>query len=85
MHAEVEAMTNAQKAGVRGGDGMLEIQGKKMCPYCKGDVKKLGTQMELDSLTILDADGSIYVFNKDEMKPVKDGGLGYNDAKINGH
>lgn len=29
MHAEVEAMTNAQKAGVRGGDGMLEIQGKK--------------------------------------------------------
>ena len=85
MHAEIEAMTGAKGRGVKGGDGILEIKGKNICPYCKGDVKKLARQMDLNSLTIIDADGSIYKFDKKGLLPVKEGGMGYKKAKVHSH
>lgn len=70
-------MLQAKKAGLRGGKGSLEVSGKLICPYCKGDIKKMAIQLELEELTIRDANDSVYKFNKSDLAPVKKGGKGY--------
>ncbi len=77
MHAEIDAMNKAKLDGVKGGDGILKVEGKVLCPYCKGDVKNMARIMELDSLTIHDADGKVHTFVGDELKSIKEGGKGY--------
>ena len=59
MHAEFGAMFQAYEAGLRGDHGVLVIQGMMACPYCKGDVKTLARSLQLDSLTVHDANGAI--------------------------
>jgi hypothetical protein len=83
MHAEIDAMTQAYDTGVKGGHGVLKIDGPlNMCPYCKGDVKTMARKLNLDSLTIIDADGTKYFFDKKGLNKIKDGGMGYKKAKV---
>jgi len=78
MHAEIDAMIQAQKQGLKGGIGILKVDGRIVCPYCKGDIKKMAQRLRLEKLTIIDADEKIYVFKgENELKPVKNGGKGW--------
>ena len=61
---------------------VLKIDGpKNLCGFCKGDVKTLARQMNLDSLTIIDADGAEYFFDKKGLNKIKEGGMSYKQAK----
>jgi hypothetical protein len=79
MHAEIGAMIQAKDAGISGGTGLLEIQGLNVCaPYCRGDVKSIARALGLESLTVKDADGTIYHFpTKQSLQPIKNGGQGW--------
>lgn len=78
MHAEIDAMIQAQKKDLEGGIGILKVTGKIVCPYCKGDIKKMAQRLNLEKLTVIDADGKIYTFTgENELKPVKNGGRGW--------
>ncbi len=79
MHAEIGAMIQAKDAGIRGGAGRLEIEGMTVCaPYCRGDVKTMARSLDLDSLTVKDADDTIYNFpTRQSLQPIKDGGQGW--------
>jgi hypothetical protein len=79
MHAEIGAMIQARDAGIRGGAGLLEIQGRNGCTnYCRGDVKTMARLLELDRLEVKDADGTIYNFpTPQSLKPIKQGGQGW--------
>lgn len=83
MHAEIEAITTIKTQGASGGTGVLIVKGKNICPYCKGDVKNLARQMDLDSLKIIDADGTEYLFDKKGLNTIKNGGMSYKQAKQN--
>lgn len=83
MHAEIEAITTIKAQGVSGGTGVLIVKGKNICPYCKGDVKKLAQQMNLDTFKIIDADGTEYLFDKKGLNTIKNGGMSYKQAKQN--
>jgi hypothetical protein len=76
MHAEIGAMLQAMDAGIRGGAGLLELQGKNVCAnYCRGDVKTLARLLELENLKVKDADGTIYNFpSRESLQPIKNGG-----------
>jgi len=78
MHAEIDALLQAQKALLRGGVGVLTVEGIIVCPYCKGDIKKMAQQLALEELIVIDADGKIYNFKGgNELKPIKKGGKGW--------
>jgi hypothetical protein len=79
MHAEIGAMMQAKDAGIRGGAGLLQVQGKNVCAnYCRGDVKILARLLELDRLEVKDADGTIYNFpTPQSLQPIKYGGQGW--------
>lgn len=83
MHAEIEAMSKVRSKGGTGGHGILIIKGKNTCPYCKGDIKTFARQMNLDSLKIIDADGTEYLFDKKGLNTIKNGGMSYKQAKAN--
>jgi RHS repeat-associated protein len=83
MHAEIEAMTTVKGRTNGGGHGTLTIKGKNACPYCKGDIKTLARQMNLDSLRIIDTDGTEYLFDKKGLNTIKNGGMNYKQAKQN--
>ena len=84
MHAEIEAMLSAKNKFVTDdAQGTLIVKGKILCPYCKGDVKTLARQMNLNSLFIIDADGTEYLFDKDGLEKIIDGGMNYKKAKQN--
>jgi hypothetical protein len=75
MHAEIEAMLQAYDAGLRGGHGRLVIRGMRVCPWCKGDIKTIARHLELQSLTVVDDDGTIIEFGEPtDFLPVKQGG-----------
>ena len=79
MHAEIGSMKQAIDGGVRGGEGVLVVQGKVVCqPYCTGDVKTMARALDLDKLTVLDDDGLLYHFpDPQSLQPVKRGGQGW--------
>lgn len=78
MHAEFAAMFQAYQQGLRGGHGSLVIAGIAACDYCKGDVKTMARALQLDSLTVQDADGCIVEFRSpQDLLPVNQGGKGW--------
>lgn len=79
MHAEFGAMLQAYDEGIRGGHGLLRIDGIKVCPWCKGDLKVLARAMSLEGLTVYDADGTTIEFvQPQDFLPVKRGGKAWN-------
>jgi hypothetical protein len=75
MHAEFGAMLQACDAGLRGGDGKLVVEGIKICPWCKGDIKTLARELRLQSLSVVDADGvRIEFLAPDDFRPIRQGG-----------
>jgi hypothetical protein len=78
MHAELAALFQAYQQGLRGGHGELVIQGIAACDYCKGDVKTIARALQLDSLTVHDADGCIIEFlSPKDLLPLSQGGKGW--------
>ncbi len=79
MHAEIGAMIQAKDAGIRGGAGLLEVEGKTICAhYCRGNVKTMARVLELDRLEVQDADGTISLFpTPQSLQPIKHGGQGW--------
>jgi len=80
MHAEIEAMTKAQNAGLSGGRGILTIEGQSACPYCKGDIKTMGRALNLDEL-VVNNNGKSITFNREELNTIKKGGKGWSGCK----
>jgi hypothetical protein len=79
MHAEFGAMFQAYEEGLRGGHGQLTISGLIACPWCKGDVKTLARKLQLESLTVTDADGTVVRFESPaDFLPVRQGGKTWN-------
>lgn len=75
MHAEFGAMFQALTAGIRGGKGLLTIEGMICCPWCRGDIKTLARALQLESLIVHDADGSVIEFTRvGDFLPVRQGG-----------
>jgi hypothetical protein len=75
MHAEFAAMLQAYDAGLRGGHGKLTVRGAMVCPWCKGDIKTMARHLRLESLTVLDDDGSVIEFKEpSQFLPIKQGG-----------
>jgi cytidine deaminase len=75
MHAEFGAMFQAYSAGIRGGHGVLAIDGMPCCPWCRGDIKTLARALQLETLTVRDADGSIMKFETPrDFLPIRQGG-----------
>jgi cytidine deaminase len=75
MHAEFGAMFQAFTGGIRGGRGVLTIQGIKCCPWCRGDIKTLARAMQLDALIVHDANGAVIEFlSASDLLPIRQGG-----------
>lgn len=72
--AEVGAMHQALEAGVSGGEATLRVKGDlTVCRACRGDVKTMARKLGLEKLTVVDADGKVYSFVGDELKPLPQG------------
>ena len=50
MHAEIDAMSQAKNAGLKGGTGTLTVTGKNVCPYC--------TQLDMTDFCVRDGNDS---------------------------
>ena len=79
MHAEVGAMFQAYEAGLRGGQGMLRVDGIVICPWCRGDIKTFARLLGLERLSVRDANGVMTEFEKpNDFLPVRQGGKAWN-------
>ena len=73
--AEVGAMFQAHQSGQRGGDAKLRVRGDWCAsPATRSDIKLLGRWLQLEKLTVVDADGSTRTFSGREFLPVAAGG-----------
>jgi hypothetical protein len=78
MHTEFGAMFQAHQRGLRGGHGNLIIGGLVSCSYCKGDVKTMARALQLSSLTVREANGSVISFGSpQDLLPMAQGGKGW--------
>ena len=75
MHAEVGAMYQSYVTGNQGGTGVLVIERLEACRNCRGAVKKMAIQLNLDVLEVFDKKGH-YIFRKEtgDFRPVDKGG-----------
>lgn len=74
-HAEIGAMNQSYKSGRRGGHGVLMVESKEMCGYCKNDIKKMAMLLDLDSLEIHELDtGRVVNLSRKDFPNVGDGG-----------
>ena len=78
MHAEIDAMLQAHDKGIRGGKGILTVEGKEICPYCKRSIKNMAKQLGLDELIIQEkVTGKTYPFKGRDLNKIRDGGKGF--------
>ena len=64
-HAEVGSMNQSFMSGNRGGVGLLYVDGKDICRFCKVDVKKMALNLELEKLLVIEeSSNNFYFFSK---------------------
>ncbi|MFC0432206.1 RHS repeat-associated core domain-containing protein [Kutzneria buriramensis] len=56
-HAEGDAFGQAARAGVRGGNGTLYVDGLDPCGYCRSSLAGYAKNLDLDTLTVVGPDG----------------------------
>lgn len=74
-HAEVGSMGQSFAEGNLGGNAVLNIFGKDACTFCLSDVKRMGLELRLDSLTVHQPSGTVKFMGPNDFAPVKKGGL----------
>jgi filamentous hemagglutinin len=63
-HAEVGAIQQAHEAGVaKGADMVMEVNGLRVCDYCKSDIPAMAEKAGLNSLKIINTDDKGVVKN----------------------
>ena len=78
MHAEIDAMIQSYDKGHRGGTGILTVEGKDICRYCKRSLKNMAQHLELDEFIIHEkTTGNTYKFNGTDLNKVREGGKGF--------
>ncbi|WP_440130194.1 cytidine deaminase-like fold-containing protein [Trinickia symbiotica] len=78
MHAEIDAMMQAHDAGLRGGTGVLTIEGLPVCDFCKRSLKNMANHLELDEFIVHEkVTGKMYSFTKADLRKVREGGKGF--------
>ena len=80
MHAEIDAMMKAKNAGLRGGTGVLTVDGLPVCDYCRRSIKNMAKALGLDKLIVVEkSSGNVYTWSGGDFNTMKMGGLGWKD------
>ncbi|WP_425220252.1 RHS repeat-associated core domain-containing protein [Salmonella enterica] len=83
MHAEIDAMMKAHDKGMRGGKGVLTVEGLPVCDFCKRSLKNMAQHLGLEDFTVHEkSTGLTYRFKGNDLHPVRKGGKGFKGCGI---
>ncbi|EAA8091067.1 hypothetical protein AE457_004839 [Salmonella enterica subsp. enterica serovar Amsterdam] len=83
MHAEIDAMMKAHDKGMRGGKGILTVEGLPVCDFCKRSLKNMAQHLGLEDFTVHEKyTGLTYRFKGNDLHPVHKGGKGFKGCGI---
>ena len=83
MHAEIDAMSQAKKAGHLGGKATLMVDGLPVCGSCRPAVLEYAKSMGITELEVHElSTGKVYRFVGDDIQMVKNGGKPWKKAEV---
>jgi len=83
MHAEFDAMMEAYDKGFRGGKGVITIEGRDLCDFCKRHIKNMALHLKLSEFIIHErTTGLTYTFIGDDLKTMREGGKGFKGCGV---
>ncbi|MBB5018568.1 RHS repeat-associated protein [Chitinivorax tropicus] len=81
MHAEIDAMMKAYDANLRGGRGVLTVEGLEVCAFCKRSIKNMAKALNLDEFIVHEiSSGKTYTFTGRDLNKIREGGKGFKGA-----
>ncbi|MEQ6340053.1 cytidine deaminase-like fold-containing protein, partial [Escherichia ruysiae] len=83
MHAEIDAMMKAHDKGMRGGKGVLTVEGLPVCDFCKRSLKNMAQHLGLEDFTVHEkSTGLTYRFKGNDLHPIRKGGKGFKGCEM---